>query len=100
MTLPAWLRAKIGSRRRAYASLFFGDNGELRPDAQIMLKDLARFCRAHKSTAVYSHVRGAMDPVASARADGRREVWLRIVEHLHLDDRFLVNLREGSNDVD
>jgi hypothetical protein len=39
-----------------------------------------------------------MDPIASARADGRREVYLRMVEHLHLDERFLTNLREGSND--
>jgi hypothetical protein len=49
---------------------------------------------------VFSHLRGTMDPIASARADGRREVYLRIIENLHLDERFLVNLREGANDND
>jgi hypothetical protein len=48
-------------------------------DAQDVLRDLARFCRAHQSTA---HV----DPHAAARLDGRREVWLRIQSHLQLSD--------------
>lgn len=96
--IPNWLKRRVQRRRNAYERLFLDDRKELTPDAEVFFKDLARFCRAHRSTAVYSQVRGAMDPVASARADGRREVWLRMIEHLHLDDRFLVNLREGSND--
>lgn len=93
-----WLYNKIFSRRLAWQRLLLRDKDSLTPDAEIVLKDLARFCRAHRSTAVYSQVRGTLDPLASARLDGRREVWLRIVEHLHLDDRFLVNLREGVTD--
>ncbi len=96
--IPAWLKRRIQKRRNAYARAFLDDRKELTPDAEIIFKDLARFCRAHKSTAVFSQVRGCMDPIASARADGRREVYLRMVEHLHLDERFLTNLREGSND--
>lgn len=96
--IPHWLKRRVQRRRNAYERLFLNDRRELTPDAEVFFKDLARFCRAHRSTAVYSQVRGAMDPVASARADGRREVWLRMIEHLHLDDRFLVNLREGQSD--
>jgi hypothetical protein len=44
-----------------------------------VLKDLARFCRAHRSTA-------HPDPHAAAKMDGRREVWLRIQEHLQLSE--------------
>lgn len=98
MSIPDWLRRKIFRRRLAWQRLMLAEHGRLTADAEIALKDLARFCRAHRSTAVYSPVRGAIDPIASARADGRREVYLRIVENLHLDERFLTNLREGPND--
>lgn len=95
-----YFRRRITGRRLAWQRALLGENGTPTVDGDVILKDLARFCRAHRSTAVYSHVRGTLDPLASARLDGRREVWLRIVEHLHLDERFLVNLREGvdSND--
>ena len=92
------LRRKIFARRLAWKRALLNDQGHLTADGEIILKDLARFCRAHRSTAVFSHIRGALDPLASARADGRREVYLRIVENLHLDERFLVNLREGPTD--
>ena len=98
--IPDWFRRRIQSRRLAWQRLMLAEKGRLTPDAEFVLKDLARFCRAHRSTAVFSAIRGAVDPIASARADGRREVYLRIVEHLHLDERFLVNLREGANDND
>ena len=92
------LRRKIFARRLAWKRPLLNEQGALTPDGEVILKDLARFCRAHRSTAVFSHIRGALDPLASARADGRREVYLRIVENLHLDERFLVNLREGPTD--
>ena len=50
-----------------------------------VLVDLAKFCRAHEST---FHV----DPSVSDRLDGRREVWLRIQQHLQLTDDQLWNL--------
>lgn len=45
--------------------------------AQLVLKDLARFCRAHETT---FHP----DPRVHAVLEGRREVWLRLEEHLNL----------------
>lgn len=68
------------------------------PSAATVLAVLAAFCRANKPTSVYSHVRGQIDPLASARADGRREVWLLINEYLNLDDRTILNLKEPDND--
>jgi hypothetical protein len=65
-------RAFIFNRQAAYKNVF-GD-GE---HAKLILKDLAKFCRAEESC---FH----MDPRAHALAEGRREVWLRIQSHLNL----------------
>ena len=64
------------ARRTAYRATFFNPPGEA------VLKDLAKFCRAHASTA---HA----DPIMAARLDGRREVFLRIQTHLRLTDEQL-----------
>ena len=47
------------------------------PPGQIVLADMARFCRANDST---FHP----DARVQAMLEGRREVWLRIQDHLHL----------------
>lgn len=54
-----------------------------------MLADLARFCRAHTSTA-------DKDPMVAARLDGRREVWLRIQQHTKLSNDTLWLLFDGG----
>jgi len=62
-------------RTGAYRRVF---NLESR-DADVVLKDLAKFCRAHVTT---FHT----DARAHALAEGRREVFLRIQQHLNLPD--------------
>lgn len=76
------LRIALGDRRYAYRQLFKG------PHADVVLKDLARFCRAHEST---FHT----DARAHAVAEGRREVWLRLQNHLNLSDAQLWELYSG-----
>ncbi len=44
---------------------------------EIVLRDLAKFCRANKTCF-------DPDPRKHAMLEGRREVWLRILEHLKL----------------
>lgn len=51
--------------------------------------DLARFCRADQST---FHA----DARVHAVLEGRREVWLRIQEHLRLSDEELFTLYNGQ----
>lgn len=65
------LRDALLGRRYAYLQIFKGPHGE------VVLKDLARFCRAHEST---------FHPDARTQAllEGRREVWLRLQHHLKL----------------
>jgi len=90
------LLAKLRRRRYAYRRLFLGDDG-LNADGQTVLADLAKFCRANSSTAVVSPISRSVDPIATAMAEGRREVWLRIMAHLHLEDRVVINLNEEEN---
>jgi hypothetical protein len=71
-------------RQRAYIDTFNLHS----PNVQLILKDLARFCRAHKST-------GHKDPIVAARLDGRREVWLRMQQHLRLSDANLWSIMDG-----
>lgn len=74
-------------RRRNYVSVF--DTAS--PVVQEVLKDLAKFCRAHKSTIV---------PNATERdtfvLEGRRQVWLRIAEHLNLTDQQIYEIYTGQ----
>lgn len=73
----------LARRSDAYARTFRS------PLGQVVLHDLARFCRAHES-AFHTDAR------AHAVAEGRREVWLRIQKHLQLTDDQLWQLY-GSN---
>ena len=88
----------IASRRQAYRRVFFGEGGEPHRNAEIVLADLARFCRARSSCAVVSPISKQMDPLAMAMAEGRREVWLRIQQYLHMEERVVMQLREADND--
>lgn len=83
-------------RKRDYQSLFLTPNGTPTAAGERVLKDLARFCRANQSTAVVSPVTRSVDPVASALAEGRREVYLRITRHLYLDESYLTKLEQAN----
>lgn len=63
----------LSRRRTAYVKTFSGPFGEE------VLADLAKFCRANQTT---FHA----DPRVHAVAEGRREVFLRIQQHLQLTD--------------
>jgi hypothetical protein len=77
------------SRRSAAYRAVFDPAGVYTPE---VLADLARFCRANTST-------GHQEPTVAARLDGRREVWLRIQQHLKLTDDQLWQLYGGGADV-
>lgn len=70
------VRSLVSHRRRAYITTFNG------PVAETVLADLARFCRAGQST---FHP----DTHIASKLDGRREVWLRIQQHLQLSEEQL-----------
>jgi hypothetical protein len=84
MSLVQRARLFLRSRQVSYYQTF-NPNGQ---DTRVVLKDLAAFCRANKST-------GHKDPYLAARLDGRREVWLRIQQHLQLSEDDLWRLYDG-----
>jgi hypothetical protein len=45
---------------------------------------------------VVSPVSKAIDPLAMAMAEGRREVWNRIQQYLHMADREITQLKEET----
>lgn len=70
---PAQARANLIELAVAYNRVFSKEN----QFTQTVLKDLAKFCRAHESTFL-------PDARAHAVLEGRREVWLKIQEYLEL----------------
>lgn len=77
------LRGLLGGRRHAYVQTFKG------PLAEVVLRDLAGFCRAHEST--FNE-----NDRAHCVAEGRREVWLRLQHHLNLSPEQLWELYQGT----
>lgn len=75
------LRERVGAYRAFFrtATPVEGDNGELNPAGEAVLRDLARFCYVTKTTA-------SANPHAMAVAEGRRQVWLHIQQTLSLTD--------------
>jgi len=61
-------------RQRAFQMTF----SRTSPAAQIVLADLAEFCHTNDTTM------RSNDPLALARNEGRRQVWLRINRALNL----------------
>ena len=78
---------RILRRRSAYRATFGS------PVGLDVLADLKRFCGA-QTTSVKLGANGAVDPLAMAIAEGRREVFNRILAHIHLSDAELTRLRE------
>jgi hypothetical protein len=71
----------LAGRKGAYCRVFIKES----QDVQTVLSDLARFCRAYESTFHPEHS-------VSDRLDGRREVWLRIEQHINLTSDELYEL--------
>lgn len=85
-TLRDRTMAFLRRRQTAYRAVFTPDNVY----TEEVLRDLAKFCRAHESTFHAEHT-------VSDRLDGRREVWLRLQQHLRLSDEELWKLFHGKD---
>lgn len=83
-------------RKQAYRLTMMDADGKLHRNAEIMLADLRRFCRVTASTAVVSPVSRTIDPLAMAMAEGRREVWNRIMAHLYVDEKTVFEMTEDK----
>ena len=66
--------------------------GRLGRDAQLVLADLRQFCCVERGTAQYDGA-GRLDPCATAKNEGRREVYERIVGALRLSEDEIKRVR-------
>lgn len=76
----------VTARKQGYVKSFAGDANEL------VREDLARFCRANEST---FHI----DPRNEGILQGRREVWLRIQQHLDLSPDELLKVFNPQGEI-
>jgi hypothetical protein len=81
---------KILRRRSHYREVF-----KAGASADAVLADLQRFCFGNAPTIIYG-AQGSVDPLASIAAAARQEVWLRIINHLRIDDAQLLKLKEEA----
>jgi hypothetical protein len=77
------IRLKAWTRKRAFRIVFGG------PAGQMVMQDLLMFCRATETCF-------DADPRKHAVLEGRREVWLRIQQHLQLTPDQLYALYGGK----
>lgn len=87
---------RILRRRHHYRRIFINADGALNQSGRVVLGDLQRFCYGNAPTIRAGST--GIDPLASVAAAARQEVWLRIINHLHLDDAQLLNLKENANE--
>lgn len=80
------LRNATVIRRNAYRRLFLDGYGKLTPDAEMVLYDLARFCRAQSTPAMFDKA-DRLDEGNTMRAVGMQDMYKRIVQQLTLDER-------------
>lgn len=82
------LRLRAVLKSRHYKDLFRGDNGQLKRSAERVVADLRGFCHAGAPTIFHT------DPLVMARREGRREVFVRIINFLNLDEATVQQLME------
>lgn len=109
------VRARMHSRVMAYRALFLHkttpnparwwqaaywrkpEGGEIGPAADIVLRDLARYCYATKPTLKVSRVTQQSDALAMAFAEGRRDVYNRICALANLSPDQITNIAQRVN---
>lgn len=92
------MRERLVERKRAYRRAMLCDDGTLNENGKRIMADLKEFCRGERSTTMVSPVSRTVDPIASAHAEGRREVYDRIKQMLYLPDRVLVELGQDGQE--
>jgi len=88
-------RIKLLFRRRSiYRAVFMDEDGEITEDGAAVLGDLGRYARAYASTTAVSPVMRTVDTHATMLAEGRREVFNRIVKSINLTESQIYALME------
>jgi hypothetical protein len=76
-------------KRLAYQRTFLAADGSPGPESDVVLRDLKRFCGINRGGLVVSPISRMTDSHATAYRAGQRDVYLRIVKYLGLDETAL-----------
>lgn len=88
---------RLLGRRLNYRACFCDPDGSLSRAGAAVMRDLAQFAGAYRTTFRLSPVTRQGDPLAMARAEGRREMFLRMQAMLRLpDEEFLKAIEDDS----
>lgn len=90
------LYLKFWNLRESFRAAF-RDGNPAPAHARAVLDDLRDFCRAETSCIVIGKD-GRVDTHATAVAEGRREVYLRIMQTLNLPDETLHKMKEQEHE--
>lgn len=89
----------ILGRSRAFREVFGLPENRTRSQ-KVVLKVLADFCRVNKSSITVSPIHRQVDPLATCVAEGRREVFNRITQFVHLNHDELIRIIEEAEKTD
>lgn len=85
------MSTRFRNKQIAIRRLLLDGRGHLNRDARVLAVELKKLCGG--SLTQYDR-NGAVDPIATAAAAQRREVWDHFVKLLHLEPYEVANLRE------
>lgn len=85
------MSTRFRNKQIAIRRLLLDGRGHLNPGARVLAVELKKLCGG--SLTQYDR-NGAVDPIATAAAAQRREVWDHFVKLLHLEPYEAANLRE------
>lgn len=77
-----------------WRAMFIGDDGRVHRGGEMLLADLREFAFAGGRTVFSS------DPLVMARREGRREVFMRIINYLNLDEAVVQKLMEVDDGLE
>jgi hypothetical protein len=89
---------RFWNRRANYRGCFTDPSGKLTKQGEAVLQDLAVFCRANRSIVTVSPIQRTVDTHATMLAEGRREVYNRIVQILGMTDEQLTSLKDEADE--
>jgi len=81
--------------KSAFKGCLMGQSDALHTDGKVFMEDLANYCHALRTTTMVAKD-GHIDPIASAIAEGRRQVYLRILGHLKMNETALIDQLEQN----
>jgi hypothetical protein len=82
-------KESLRRKRQAYRNTFFGDLEHPHPEAERVLEDLRTFCGMTRGGLVVSPKSGMVDSHATVYRAALRDVYLRLVGFLSIDEAHL-----------